>query len=877
MTLISTQLSGQTPTGGQTAHGVTGAGIARPLLVADDGTLQTAVSGAGSGGTSSVDESTYTPASSAGTAVMVARDDTGTDTLAEDKVGIVRGTEYRAMHTNLRTSGGVEITNTGGALDVNIASGSSSGTEYTEDAAAAANPTGTAQILVRQDTPATLTTTDGDNVTQRGTNYGAAYTQILTSTGSFIDSFGGGTQYTEGDVDASITGTASLMEGAGNTLLPIQGTIADGLLMNLGANNDVTVTSSALPSGASTAANQTTIIGHVDGIEGLLTTIDADTGNIATSVASIDTKTPALGQALAAASTPVVLTAAQITTLTPPAAITGFATETTLSSLNSKVTAVNTGAVVVSSSALPSGASTSALQTTGNTSLSTIAGAVSGSEMQVDIVTMPTVVVDFEGDTTDLDSGAGTDNHAVIAIGLPASGGHVVGGTSTNPLRTDPTGTTTQPVSAASLPLPSGASTSALQTTGNTSLSSIDTKLPSNLTVTSTRLLTDGSGVTQPVSYATTGSGTATGAIRVELPTNGTGVIASVGTLTNALPTGTNTIGSVKLTDGSDTATITNMMAGAVQALDIAVRTSTGSHFGDFSTETTTASIKTSVELIDDTVHTSNATMGKGLLMFGNNSTIVKPIQTDSSGNIIVGSVSSALPSGTNILGKVGIDQTTVGTTNAVSVAQLGANTVSTGNGASGTGVLRVAQVNDGTGVLATVSTVSTLTGGAIAHDGVDSGNPIKVGSRAITLTSTATLVSSADRTDSIADLDGATIVRSGVPLGDLLSEAVSNTDGASTAFTNFGATTGTKNYVTSYNIFRTDTGTTMIYVDFRDGAAGSVLYRVPVPPTGGANSPCVGGSALFKTTANTALAYDVSAATTTVFISISGFKSKIS
>lgn len=43
-------------------------------------------------------------------------------------------------------------------------------------------------------------------------------------------------------------------------------------------------------------------------------------------IASIDTKTPALGQALAAASVPVVLPAAQITTLTPPAAITGFAT-----------------------------------------------------------------------------------------------------------------------------------------------------------------------------------------------------------------------------------------------------------------------------------------------------------------------------------------------------------------------------------------------------------------------------------------------------------------------------------------------------------------------------------------------------------------------
>ena len=52
----------------------------------------------------------------------------------------------------------------------------------------------------------------------------------------------GGTQYTEGDTDASITGTAAMMEGAANTLLPVQGTVADGLLVNLGANNDVTVT-----------------------------------------------------------------------------------------------------------------------------------------------------------------------------------------------------------------------------------------------------------------------------------------------------------------------------------------------------------------------------------------------------------------------------------------------------------------------------------------------------------------------------------------------------------------------------------------------------------------------------------------------------------
>lgn len=47
----------------------------------------------------------------------------------------------------------------------------------------------------------------------------------------------------------------------------------------------------------------------------------------------------------------------------------------------------------------------------------------------------------------DYDTGGGTQNVPVIGVALPASGGSVAGGTSTNPFRVDPTGTTTQPVS----------------------------------------------------------------------------------------------------------------------------------------------------------------------------------------------------------------------------------------------------------------------------------------------------------------------------------------------------------------------------------------------------------------------------------------------
>jgi hypothetical protein len=77
------------------------------------------------------------------------------------------------------------------------------GPAYTEDAAAAADPVGAANILVRKDTPSATVSADGDNIAQRGTNYGAAYATILTSAGAVVDTFGSGTQYTEDAVAAA--------------------------------------------------------------------------------------------------------------------------------------------------------------------------------------------------------------------------------------------------------------------------------------------------------------------------------------------------------------------------------------------------------------------------------------------------------------------------------------------------------------------------------------------------------------------------------------------------------------------------------------------------------------------------------------------------
>lgn len=66
------------------------------------GNLKVAVTGAGSGGTSSADRATYTAGTTAGTPQMIARDDSSPGTLAEDKVGIQRGSSLREAYIQIR-------------------------------------------------------------------------------------------------------------------------------------------------------------------------------------------------------------------------------------------------------------------------------------------------------------------------------------------------------------------------------------------------------------------------------------------------------------------------------------------------------------------------------------------------------------------------------------------------------------------------------------------------------------------------------------------------------------------------------------------------------------------------------------------------------
>ncbi len=157
---------------------------------------------------------------------------------------------------------------------------------------------------------------------------------------------------------------------------------------------------------------------------------------------------------------------------------------------------------------------------------------------------------------------------------------------------------------------------------------------------------------------------------------------------------------------------------------------------------------------------------------------------------------------------------------------------------------------------------------GDVAHDSADAGEPVKVGAKAIAALSGTTLVAAADRTNNQSDLDGALIVRNNFALGDLVNGNASNTDGTSTQVLAAGAA-GVKHYITDVTI--TNTSASNIYVELKDNT--TVKWTFPVPANGGVThhfaSP-LGG------TAATAWNFDPSAAATTIYCSVSGFKSKI-
>jgi hypothetical protein len=156
-----------------------------------------------------------------------------------------------------------------------------------------------------------------------------------------------------------------------------------------------------------------------------------------------------------------------------------------------------------------------------------------------------------------------------------------------------------------------------------------------------------------------------------------------------------------------------------------------------------------------------------------------------------------------------------------------------------------------------------------VAHDAVDSGGPNKIGARAKAGLSAVTLVSADDRSDIFVGTDGVLLTRPHAGLEDLVDGNASNTDGTNTQVI-AAAGAGIKQYLTS--VILTNTSANNIYVEMKSGT--TVKATIPLPANGGAivtfQTP------LKPNAANEAWNFDPSAATTTVYCTAAGFKSKV-
>lgn len=275
--------------------------------------------------------------------------------------------------------------------------------------------------------------------------------------------------------------------------------------------------------------------------------------------------------------------------------------------------------------ALPTGASTSALQTTGNTSLATIATNTTNAG------------------TPTLQSGSTTAVTQATAANLNAT----VVGTGTFATQAAQSGTWNITNVSGTVSLPTGAATSAKQpalgTAGTASADVITVQGIASMTA----LKVDGSAVTQPVSGTVTVTGVATAtnqtgggqktqvvdgsgnvigstsnALDVNIKSGGfNGVVTNAGTFAtqSTLSAGTNYIGKVRITDGTNDVSLLNLTNS--KPVPTAIVDGSGNQITSFGGGTQYAT------------GTTQATP-TGTLALGYDGTVLRALNTDTSGNL---------------------------------------------------------------------------------------------------------------------------------------------------------------------------------------------------------------------------------------------------
>lgn len=296
------------------------------------------------------------------------------------------------------------------------------------------------------------------------------------------------------------------------------------------------------------------------------------------------------------------------------------------------------------------------------------------------------------------------------------------------------------------------------------------------------------------------------------------GTVTAVTAISNALPAGTNNIGDVDVLTvpadpfgaNADAASATGSISAKLRFIAATGIPITGSVAVTNGGLTELAAAINASSQMDVNIAASAVTIAvsnAGLTAL-NGAIAGTEVQVD---------VVAALPAGTNAIGKLaansGVD---IGDVDVLSIAA-GNNNIGDVDIASGT-----------------ITTVTTLTGGGVAHDGVDSGNPHKIGFKAYSPdgTTPGTAVAELDRTDAKADLDGRLYVNTVSPVAWSYHENSSNalTDtsvkaapgaGFSIFVTDIIFSTGA---ATACNIFFEEGATTILGPYYLEATAGRGL-----------------------------------------------------
>jgi len=309
----------------------------------------------------------------------------------------------------------------------------------------------------------------------------------------------------------------------------------------------------------------------------------------------------------------------------------------------------------------------------------------------IDVLTLPSATVaGTTSKTADLDTGVGTDNVMLVGLALPASGGAVVGGSSANPIRVDPVGTTPQPVSGTVTVNPhdvGSITVGVVPGVGSTNLGKAEDAAHSSgdtgVMLLAVRRDVATAGVNADGDYAAL-SITSTGSLRVDASGSNIPITDAGGSLTVDAPVGTPV--NVQIGDGIRTASVRD--TGASDSLNVAIVDAAGNQIVNFggsgggtqyqednphaSGDTGTVAL---VVRRDTPISSSNLDGDYSVLSVNSVGRLYTSATIDSAlpaGSNAIGSVSinAALPTGTNTVGSIASVTTSI--TPGTAAANLG-------------------------------------------------------------------------------------------------------------------------------------------------------------------------------------------------------------